>query len=554
MEETAKSQTSNTADFSFANYFPGRINERTYNTIQDVANRRVTHDKIIILQGKTGTGKTHLLRALQNEANYEDIIYISSGELQRQAETALADGECALRDFLQKLSDCSLLLIDDIQFAHAGKEFTEAITLSIIKRAHSHGQVVIAGDVLLDDFVQKISGIAPVQHLWLCFPESAALRQIVKYKAAQDGVAEKLNDSLISKIIYDAGFKPYRIGTALNAAKLVGQLGNEALDYGAFAPLLHETVRLAQAGEPEAQFYLADAWSKGVGVPWPDDGQALKWYKESATRGHAVAQYRYACALYRGIGTEPTDTEYEIDSLLYRAAHAGVPDAQFMLAYFKLNYWCQNSETSAYWYRNAAEQNHAFSQYCLARSILEEAGPFSGDKKDDAIMEGLDWLRKAACNGVYVAAYQLAKMFELGLGGIKKDRDEAKKWQAIAKHNAQMYEQSQNEKRAYYSQFGSDNPYGQYLRGVVAFRANQIASKAWFSMAASQGNLGAQNYLDCFFPKASLPIFAESPHTVDYLSSLLKQRDSWDSGFYRSSLFIIEDADIDRIMQKQKGI
>ncbi len=317
----------------------------------------------------------------------------------------------------------------------------------------------------------------------------------------------------------------------------------------------NEYVRLAYKGDREAQYCLAEAWSKGEGVPWPDEGQALKWYKEAAKQGHTMAEYKYACCLYWGIGTEVTVNEREIDSMLYRAAHAGVPEAQFLIAHFKLNYWCQNSETSDYWYRRAAEQNHAFSQFCLGRSILQNASDCTGDEKNQAIAEGLEWLRKAALNGVYIAAYQLLSMYKLGLGGIEKDLAETEKWQAITTHNAKMHQQSRNEKRAYYSQFGYDNPYGQYLRGVSSFHSNPKEAMAWFKAAADQGNLGAKNFWNCVYSFASasykpnIPSFDELEHDRDYFWCLLK-RDNWDEEFFNDSVFVIEEYDIEKLLQR----
>ncbi len=224
MKGTAKSRTNSTVEFCFSNYFPGRVNEATYKVMFDIANGRATHKGITILKGRTGTGKTHLLRAMRNEANGQGVMYISSVELHLHAQRALAGGESAFSAFLQKLTDCSLLLIDDIQFAHAGKAFTENVALSIIKQAHPHTHVVIAGDVVLDDFIQKLQEIAPIQHVRLYYPEVEALRQIVRYKAAADGMTEKLNDRLIELVIAEAGCRPYRIGATLNAAKMAGIL------------------------------------------------------------------------------------------------------------------------------------------------------------------------------------------------------------------------------------------------------------------------------------------------------------------------------------------
>lgn len=57
----------------------------------------------------------------------------------------------------------------------------------------------------------------------------------------------------------------------------------------------------ADQGNAEAQFYLAQLYMKGEGVP-RDDKQAAKWYRFAADQGVALAQYNLGIYYEQGTG------------------------------------------------------------------------------------------------------------------------------------------------------------------------------------------------------------------------------------------------------------
>jgi len=66
--------------------------------------------------------------------------------------------------------------------------------------------------------------------------------------------------------------------------------------------------RKAEAGDPKAQFDLAEAYSEGNGVA-KDFGQGMEWLKKSATQGYPGAQVVLGIIFQKGINTEKDPSE-----------------------------------------------------------------------------------------------------------------------------------------------------------------------------------------------------------------------------------------------------
>ncbi|MEI9928677.1 MAG: SPOR domain-containing protein [Sphingomonas sp.] len=80
----------------------------------------------------------------------------------------------------------------------------------------------------------------------------------------------------------------------------------------------------AGAGNPDAQFNLAQAYKLGRGVP-VDLAQAEEWYRKAAIQGHPQAEDNYGLALFQN-GKRADAVEW-----LKRSAARGEPRAQFVL-------------------------------------------------------------------------------------------------------------------------------------------------------------------------------------------------------------------------------
>lgn len=78
---------------------------------------------------------------------------------------------------------------------------------------------------------------------------------------------------------------------------------------GFSAPLLADAGQfkldmiLAERGDPDAQYYVANAYEEGRGTQ-PDIKQAFEWYNKAAAQQHAAAQYKLGVMYENGQGVE----------------------------------------------------------------------------------------------------------------------------------------------------------------------------------------------------------------------------------------------------------
>lgn len=105
--------------------------------------------------------------------------------------------------------------------------------------------------------------------------------------------------------------------------------GVEAWKAGDYAKAIAEWRGPAEAGEPDAQFNLGQAYKLGRGVP-VDQTQALSWYRKAAASGHEQAQALLGLMLFQGGQRE------EAMTWLRKAADRGEGRAQYVVgtAYF----------------------------------------------------------------------------------------------------------------------------------------------------------------------------------------------------------------------------
>lgn len=119
-------------------------------------------------------------------------------------------------------------------------------------------------------------------------------------------------------------------GMAMGAPAIAGvKEGVEAWKAGDYAKAISEWRGPAEAGEPDAQFNLGQAYKLGRGVP-VDQTQALSWYRKAAIAGHEQAQALLGLMLFQSGQRE------EAMTWLRKAADRGEGRAQYVVgtAYF----------------------------------------------------------------------------------------------------------------------------------------------------------------------------------------------------------------------------
>lgn len=117
------------------------------------------------------------------------------------------------------------------------------------------------------------------------------------------------------------------MGTALTVATPVladVKTGVDAWQQGDYAKAIGEWRPLAQAGDPDAQFNMGQAYKLGRGVQ-PDLNAAIDWYRRAAVQGHLRAEDNLGLVMFQQ-GDRANALPY-----LQRAAGRGEPRAQYII-------------------------------------------------------------------------------------------------------------------------------------------------------------------------------------------------------------------------------
>ena len=151
--------------FTFDNFIVGSTNRFAQAASFAVADNPNIIYTPLVIYGKSGVGKTHLILAIKNHIKKKypskKIAYVRSEDFTNQLIQAIALGAEAVDDFHAKYRGVDILLIDDIQFI-AGKESTQEEFFNTFNTLHQNNkQIVVTMDrppkeiKLLDDRIRS---------------------------------------------------------------------------------------------------------------------------------------------------------------------------------------------------------------------------------------------------------------------------------------------------------------------------------------------------------------------------------------------------------------
>lgn len=156
-EHTEAPESDNSTPLStltFENFVIGDSNRLAYSMATAVAEAPgKPHLNPLFIYGKSGLGKTHLLRAIQNYINRNmpqlQVVYKDSAELlddYTEASAAHDTEKSSYKNFKTSYEDADVLLVDDVQYLQ-GKKQTLDIMFQIFNKLTSQGrQVVLSAD------------------------------------------------------------------------------------------------------------------------------------------------------------------------------------------------------------------------------------------------------------------------------------------------------------------------------------------------------------------------------------------------------------------------
>lgn len=239
---------------TFATLVAGPSNARAVGLGKRVASGAPIPAGVIVIYGQPGTGKTHILKAIEADAALRNdkrrLAYISAEEfMTRFVSDARAGDTSALQDYVKKND---LLMIDDLHWI-AGKAKTDKAFFGALRSVTSMGgHVIITADAapgdmvgLSKELVGEIKGAASVE---VAMPDNEMRKAIIHRHVAliaKDTPNFALTDTMVDRIV----------ATVRGAGReLCGVLWSLQLEtgYGELAPTpeMLETVIRRIAGEP----------------------------------------------------------------------------------------------------------------------------------------------------------------------------------------------------------------------------------------------------------------------------------------------------------------
>ena len=139
-----------TSTLTFENFVIGDSNRMAYSMAVAVAEMPgKAHLNPLFIYGKSGLGKTHLLRAIQNYVHETmpnlSTIYVDSAELlsdYMEASAAHDKEKSSYKNFKTRYEEADVLLIDDVQYLQ-GKKQTLDIVFQIFNKLTGQGRQVV---------------------------------------------------------------------------------------------------------------------------------------------------------------------------------------------------------------------------------------------------------------------------------------------------------------------------------------------------------------------------------------------------------------------------
>ncbi|MBI5897913.1 MAG: sel1 repeat family protein [Rhodocyclales bacterium] len=135
----------------------------------------------------------------------------------------------------------------------------------------------------------------------------------------------------------------------------------KALEAGSSPKAVETLIKLANEGNPLAQFRLGGLYYHGQGVT-EDENMAIYWWKKAAAAGNAEAMYQIAHAYLFGhtAAKGVADPDREAALWYFQAASSGHPEAAYTLGLLFLagKGVVEDRGEAIRWFRNAAAKGH----------------------------------------------------------------------------------------------------------------------------------------------------------------------------------------------------
>ncbi|MGC9044134.1 MAG: chromosomal replication initiator protein DnaA [Myxococcota bacterium] len=238
--------------YTFKRFVVGKSNELAYYAARSVAENPAQKYNPLVIYGKSGLGKTHLLNAIGNLwfsiHKNGNLINISSEQLMNEFIFSTKNDE--MLKFREKYrKNCELLLLDDIQFIGGNKGATQEELFNIINTMlEKKRQIVIVSNVhpsKIENLDEKLlSRITWGLTCEIKPPELEVRIEILKFKAKLLGL--NLNDEIIEYIASNIKSNVRELESALNHIEAFSSLTKHKIDMALVKESLRDFFRVEQ--------------------------------------------------------------------------------------------------------------------------------------------------------------------------------------------------------------------------------------------------------------------------------------------------------------------
>ncbi len=148
-EEVVKEESTGSGRFTFDNFIVGKSNMFAYTVSMGVANQPGTLHNPLLIYGRSGLGKTHLMLAIYNKLKHDNpdmvIIYTTGEEFMNDLVYSLSSKNT--KAFHDKYRNVDALLMDDIQVIQKGLSTQEEFFHTFDALQLAGKQIVLTSDV-----------------------------------------------------------------------------------------------------------------------------------------------------------------------------------------------------------------------------------------------------------------------------------------------------------------------------------------------------------------------------------------------------------------------
>ncbi len=235
--------------YTFERFVVGKSNELAYYAARSVAEKPALKYNPLVIYGKSGLGKTHLLNAIGHLwfAKFKgNLVHISSEQLMNEfVYSAKNDDMPRFRDKYRK--NCELLLLDDIHFIGGKKEATQEELFNIINYLlEKKKQIVIVSNIhpsKIENLDEKlISRITWGLTCEIKPPELQVRKEILRFKSKLLGLS--LNDEIIEYVASNIKSNVRELESALNHIEAFSNLTKHKIDMALVKESLRDFFRV----------------------------------------------------------------------------------------------------------------------------------------------------------------------------------------------------------------------------------------------------------------------------------------------------------------------